>query len=61
MYICAANEHVSLMERGVITVKQRYRASKHGLLYVTIPSVMVVHLDIFVYFWLNTFPPKDGA
>ena len=25
------------------------------------PSLMVVHLVMFVYFWLNAFPPKGGV
>ena len=61
LYICAANEHVAFMERDVRTVKQRYRAIRHGLPYVTMPSLMVVHLVMFVYFWLNAFPPKNGV
>ena len=49
LYICAANEHIAFMERDVRTVKQRYRAIRHDLLYTTMPSLMVVHLIIFVY------------
>ena len=61
LHICAANEHVSFMERDVRTVKQRYRAIRHSLPYVTMSSLMVVHLVMFVYFWLNAFPPKNGV
>ena len=43
------------------TVKQRYRAIRHGLPYVTMPSLMVINLAIFVYFWLTAFCPKDGV
>ena len=42
LYICAANEHVSFMERDVRTVKQRHRAIRHSLPHVTMPSLMVV-------------------
>ena len=61
LYICAAKEHKSFMGRDVRIVKQRYRAIRHGLQYVTMPSLMVVHLVIFVYFLLNAFPPKNGV
>ena len=58
--VCSANEHVSLIERDIRTIKQRYRAIRHGLPYTTMPSLMVVHLVMYVYFWLNAFPPKYG-
>ena len=59
LYICAANEHIAFIERDVRTVKQRYRAIRHGLPYTTMPSLMVIHLVMFVYFWVNAFPPKE--
>ena len=31
LYICAANEHISFIERDVRTVKQRYRSIRHSL------------------------------
>merc|ERR1711884_440630 len=61
LYICAANEHISFIERDVRTVKQRYRSIRHSLPYTTMPSLMVIHLVMFVYFWLNAFPPKNGV
>ena len=61
LYICAANEHIAFIERDVRTVKQRYRVIRHGLPYTTIPSLMMVHLVMFVYFWLNAFSPKNGV
>lgn len=61
LYICAANEHIAFMERDVRTVKQRYRAIGHDLSYVTMPSLMVVYFVMFVYFWLNAFPPENGV
>ena len=61
LYICSANEYVPLIERDVRTVKQKFRGIRHGLSYITIFSLMVVHLVMFVYFWLNAFPPKGGV
>ena len=59
LYICAANEHVSVMERDVRT--KRYRAIRYHLPYETLPSLIVVHLVTFVHFWLNLIPPKNGV
>ena len=53
LYICAANEHIAFIERDVRRVKQIYRAIRHGLPYTTMPSLMVIHLVMFVYFWLD--------
>ena len=58
--ICAANEHVSLIERCIRTFKERVRAIRHGLPYKNMPGLMIVHLVYFVCHWLNAFPPKGG-
>ena len=50
LYIIGANEHVSLKERDVRAVKQRYRAIRHGLPYTTMSSLMAVHLVMYIYF-----------
>ena len=42
--VCCANEHVPLIERDIRTIKQRYRGIRHSLPYITMPSLMVVHL-----------------
>lgn len=60
MYIYATNEHIYLVERHLQTLKQQFRAIRHGLPYVLLPILMVVHLVIFVYFSFNAFPPKIG-
>ena len=53
--------HVVFMERDSRTVKQRYRAIRHGLPYTTMSSLMVVYSVMFLYFWLNAFPPKNDV
>ena len=61
MYICTANKHAAMTERDMRIVKQQYRAIRYCLPYLTMPPLMVVHLVMFVYFWLNAFPPKNDV
>ena len=56
--VCAANEHIPLIERCIRTFKERVRAIRHSLPYKNMPGLMIVHLVYFVCHWLNAFPPK---
>ena len=54
------NDHNPNIERGIRTVKERFRALIITLPFRTIPLLMIVHGVIFVIQWLNFFPPKNG-
>ena len=59
--ICAKEEHVPAIERGIQTMKGRIRGAITTLPYRKIPRVMCVNLVLFCILMLNMFPPIGGA
>ena len=59
--VAAANEHVPEIERSFRVIKERSRAIRNSLLYLTMTKIMVVELIYFVVHWLNAFPVKSGV
>ena len=59
--ICAKEEHVPEIERGIQTIKGRIRGALTTLPFKKIPRVMCVNLVLFCILMLNMFPPIGGA
>ena len=59
--LTSANEHVPDIERRIRAVKERSRATRHGLPFQRIPQLMVTHMVLLVVMMLNYFPPKGGV
>ena len=59
--ICAKEEHVPEIERGIQTMKKRIRGALTTLPFKKIPRVMCVNLVLFCISMLNMFPPISGA
>ena len=47
MNICAANEHITAIERMMRVFKERHGAIRHGLSYACIPKLIVIELKFF--------------
>ena len=58
--ICAANEHVPIVERCIRTLKERCRSVCHSTPFNRYPVVMITQLVISCVRSINMFPPKDG-
>jgi hypothetical protein len=56
----AADEHVGEVERSIRTVKERVRATVHGLPYKRWPREMIKGVVGFAVKSLNQFPAEDG-
>jgi hypothetical protein len=59
--LASANEHVPEIERRIQIVKERCRATRHRLLFHTIPKLMTIHFVLNVIKLLNFFPTKGGV
>ena len=57
----AAEEHVSIIERRIRTVKERMRSILSGLPYKALPNVMIRGLAKKVKSMLNKFPARNGG
>jgi hypothetical protein len=57
----SANEHVPGIERRIRVVKERCRATRHSLLFHTIPKLMTIHIVLNVVKLLIFFPTKGGV
>jgi len=60
MYFSLPDEHEPYSERNNRVIKERVRATFHGLPYQSIPKIMVITLVMESARKLNMFPPKDG-
>jgi hypothetical protein len=58
--INAADEHVGEVERSIRTIKERVRATVHGLPYKRLPREMIKGVVRFAVKSLNQFPAEDG-
>jgi len=59
---CAAeDEHAPVIERYIQTTKERVRSTYNALLFQHYPPRLIVEMVYASVFWLNTFPPHDGA
>jgi hypothetical protein len=58
---CAPGEHVPEIERRIRTVKERVRGLVNTIPFQKIPTIMIVHIAIFIVMWLNFFPPQGGV
>lgn len=58
--ITAADDHVADVERSIRTIKERTRATVHGMPYSRLPKEMVKGVVAFGTSSLNLFPPDDG-
>jgi hypothetical protein len=56
--LASANEHVPEIERRIRVVKERCRATRHILLFHTIPRLMTIHIVLNVVKLLIFFPTK---
>jgi hypothetical protein len=59
--LVSANEHVPEIERRIRVVKDRCRATRHSLLFHTIPKLMTIHIVLNVVKLLIFFPMKGGV
>jgi hypothetical protein len=59
--LASANKHVPEIERRIRVVKERCRATRHGLPYERIPKLMTIHIVINVVKLLNFLPTKGGV
>jgi hypothetical protein len=59
--LTANDDHVGEVERSICTIKERARATIHGLPYRQIPKLMVKGLVYKSVNDLNQFPTKNGV
>ena len=57
----SANEHIPEIERRVRVVKERSRATRHGLPFSRMPKLVTVFVAFAAAKMLNLFPPKGGV
>jgi hypothetical protein len=57
---CSREEHVSVAERRIRTLKERCRCICNTLPFKKFPGMLIVQMVSTANFWLNVFPPKDG-
>ena len=60
LQICAADEHVPIVERSIRTLKERARSGTHSIPYKRYPRIMTVALVESMTTWLNAFPTTNG-
>jgi hypothetical protein len=58
---CSREEHISVAERRILTLKERCRGICNTLPFTKLPGQLVVQMVSTCNFWLNVFPPKDGV
>ena len=56
----AARDHVGEIERSIISIKERARATSSDIPYKTIPKQVVIHMVYFCIMWMNSVPNKLG-
>ena len=56
----AANEHVPQIEHQIHVIKEHIRATRHSLLFKTMPLLMLVKMVYTCTKLINAFPPKGG-
>jgi hypothetical protein len=59
--LASSNEHVPEIERHIRVVKERCRATQHGLPFTRIPRLLTIHIVFHVVKLLNFFPTKGGV
>jgi hypothetical protein len=59
--LASANDHVPEIERRSRVVKERCRATRHSLMFHTIPKLMTIHIVLNVVKLLIFFPTKGGV
>jgi Zinc knuckle len=59
--INATDDHVGEVERSIRTIKERVRATAHGLPYKRLPREMIKGIVRFAVRSLNQFPAEDGV
>ena len=59
--LTSANEHVPEIERRIRVVKERCRATRHGLPYSRMPVLLLVNMVLACGQMLNNFPSKGGV
>ena len=60
MHIVPADSHVGEIERSIRTIKERIRATAHGLPFKRLPKLMVTEITKHTVQCLNRFPWKNG-
>lgn len=60
LHTVAADSHVPEVERSIRTIKERQRATVHGLPYKRIPTILCRALIQFTVRCLNQFPAPNG-
>ena len=58
--ICAANEHIEMIERAIRTIKERIRCTWSSLPYTKAPKLMVDECLYDIISVLNDLPTKNG-
>ena len=58
--VCAADEHVAIIERAIRTVKYRYRSFCHSVPYCKFIKLMTIHVVLTAVKQLSAFPSKRG-
>lgn len=61
LHTVAADSHVPEVERSIRTIKERQRATVHGLPYKRVPTVLCRALIQFTVRCLNMFPAPNGV
>ena len=59
--LTSRNEHVPEIERRIRVVKDRCRATRHGLPFRRIPKILTIFIVFHAVKLLNFFPPKQGV
>jgi hypothetical protein len=59
--LASASEHVPVIERRIRVVKERCRATRHGLPFDRIPKLLTIHIVLNAVKLLNFFPMKGGV
>jgi hypothetical protein len=59
--LASANKHVPEAERRIRVVKERCRATRHGMPFQRIPKIMLINIVLNCTKLLNFFPPKGGV
>ena len=61
LHICAANEHVPMVERCIRTIKEKARTMCHSVPYESYTRLMTRSLMTNVVKWMNAFPSSGGV
>ena len=58
--LTSRNEHVPEIERRIRVVKERCRATRHGLPFRSLPKLLTIWIVFHTVRLINYFPPKQG-